>query len=128
MGTRTAETVKEIEQTREQLQGKILALEERMPQPAVWMKRFAGLAVGGGAGGTMFWFAIRRVRARKRKQERAMPMKAVVNVVPERWVEKVEDAWSEPNTKQWAMGAFGLWALLKLAEIRALRRSAAMAR
>jgi hypothetical protein len=128
MGTRTAETVREIEQTREQLHGKILALEERMPQPAVWMKRFAGLAVGGGAGGTMFWFAIKRVRARKHKKVMKMPMKAVVNVVPERWVENAEEAWTDPNTKQWAIGAFGVRAFLKLAEIRALRRSAALAR
>jgi hypothetical protein len=122
VGTRSAETVREIEETRERMQGKIMALEDRMPQPAMWMKRIAGIAVGGGAGGTMFWFAVKRVRARKRRKEEAqMPMKAVVNLVPERWQEKIEDAMADENAKQLALGAFAVWVLLKLAEMRQMR-------
>jgi hypothetical protein len=132
VGTRAAETVREIEETRERMQGKIMALEERMPHPAMWMKRFVGIAVGGGATGTMFWFTVKRVRARKHKKEEAqMPMKAVVNLVPERWQDKIEEAMENENAKQMAMGAFAVWVLLKLAEMRqmrALRRSMLAAR
>jgi hypothetical protein len=104
------------------MQGKIMALEDRMPQPAMWMKRVAGIAVGGGAGGTMFWFAVKRVRARKRRKEEAqMPMRAVVNLVPERWQEKIEDAMADENARQLAVGAFAVWVLLKLAEMRQMR-------
>jgi hypothetical protein len=125
MGQRAAETVREIEQTRENLEGKLLALEERMPEPATIVKRLAGVAVGGGMGGTVFWFAVRKVRARrmKRKQEER-PFNAVIKLIPDDWAKRMEDAWSGENAKQWAVGMFGVWAVLKLAEIRAMRRRA----
>jgi len=36
----------------------------------------------------------------------------------------MEEAWKGDNAKQWAAGMFGLWAVLKFAEIRAIRRRA----
>ena len=123
MGQRSAETVREIEQTRESLEGKLLALEERMPASLTFVKRVVGVAVGGGVGGTAFWFAVRRVRARKRKQVEAepVPINAVINLVPERWAEKVGEAMANERTKQFAAGMLGLWLLVKIAEIRQLR-------
>jgi hypothetical protein len=120
MGQRSLETVKEIEQTREKLEGKLLALEERMPAltPA---KRAVGVAVGGGLGGTMFWFVVKRARARKRKKQAVQPVNAVINLVPENWAAKVEEMMEGERTKQVAIAAFGLWVLLKFAEIRQLR-------
>ena len=122
MGQTSAETVREIEQTRESLEGKLLALEERMPASLTAAKRIVGLAVGGGVGGTMFWFAVRRVRARKRKKEEVeRPITAVVNLVPDRWAEKVGEALADEKTKQWAVGVLGVWLIVKIAEIRQLR-------
>jgi hypothetical protein len=121
MGQRSAETVREIEQTREHLEGKLLALEERMPASLTAVKRIAGVAVGGGMGGTMFWFAIKRVRARKRRKEAAKPINAVINLVPERWADKVGEMMADERAKQWAVGVFGVWLIVKIAEIRQLR-------
>ena len=120
MGERSVETVKEIEETREKLEGKLLALEERMPAltPA---KRVVGLAVGGGMGGTIFWFAVKRVRARKRKQEAVQPVNAVINLVPDNLATKMEELMAGERAKQWALGFAGVWVLLKIAEIRQLR-------
>ena len=122
MGQRSAETVREIEQTRENLEGKLLALEERMPASLTFMKRVAGIAVGGGMGGTAFWFAVRRVRARKRKKEEAeRPINAVINLVPEQWADKVGEVMADERAKQWAAGVLGVWLIVKIAEIRQLR-------
>lgn len=121
MGERSLETVREIEQTREKLEGKLLALEERMPALTP-VKRVVGLAVGGGMGGTMFWFIVKRARSRKqKKQQAAQPVTAVINLVPENWATKFEEMMEGERTKQVAMGAFAVWALLKIAEIRQLR-------
>jgi len=122
VGQRSAETVREIEQTREKLEGKLLALEERMPASLTFMKRVAGIAVGGGMGGTAFWFAVRRVRARKRKKEEAeRPINAVINLVPEQWADKVGEVMADERAKQWAAGVLGVWLIVKIAEIRQLR-------
>ena len=123
MGQRSAETVREIEQTRENLEGKLLALEERMPTSLTSAKRIVGVAVGGGMSGTVFWFAVRRARARKRKKEEAErpPITAVVNLVPERWANKLGEVLADDRAKQWAAGVLGVWLVIKIAEIRQLR-------
>ena len=121
MGQRSVETVREIEETREKLEGKLLALEERIPALTP-VKRVAGLAVGGGMGGTIFWFVVKRMRARKQKKQPAVPpVNAVVNLVPESWATKVGEMMEDERAKQYAVVAFGVWTLLKLAEIRQLR-------
>ena len=50
MGKSSAETVREIEDTRDRLESEIRELEGRLPQPAVWGKRLIGVAAGGGLG------------------------------------------------------------------------------
>jgi hypothetical protein len=121
MGERSLETVREIEETREKLEGKLLALEERIPAltPA---KRVVGLAVGGGMGGTVFWFAVKRARARKQKKKAAaQPVNAVINLVPDNLATKVQEMMEDERAKQYALGFAALWVLLKLAELRQLR-------
>ena len=124
MGQRSLETVREIEQTRSNLESKIHALEERVP-PLTSVRRVAGLAVGGGVGGTMFWFTVRKVRARKRRKEEeaaaAQPISAVINLIPDRWSERLEEAMEGERAKQWALGVLGVWLLVKIAEVRQLR-------
>ena len=121
MGQSSVETVKEIEETREKLEGKLLALEERMPAltPA---KRVVGLAVGGGVGGPVFWFVVKRARRhRKEKKQAVQPVNAVINLVPDNVAAKVGEMMEDDRAKQIAIGAFAVWVLLKLAELRQLR-------
>ena len=123
MGKSAAETVREIEATRERLDAEITELQDRLPAPAVWAKRAVGVAVGGGLAGSAFWFVVKRAR-RHRKEEKARKeaVQAVVHVVPDRWAEAVSDAIEQGTWKPWAGAAAGLWVLFRLAELRQLRR------
>ena len=125
MGESAAETVREIEATRTRLETDLRELEDRLPAPAVWAKRVVGVAVGGGISGAVFWFGVRRVRKRRREKaaaEAARAAQAVVNLIPERWSEALERAAEEGQWKGWLAGAGGVWLLLRLAELRQLRR------
>ena len=122
MGENAAQTVKEIEDTRDRLESEFRELEHRMPAPAVWTKRLIGVAVGGGVTGTAFWFAVRRLRARKKKKDEAQRMEAVIKVIPDRWAEAVSEALEDERWKTYAAVAGGAWLLLRLAELRQLRR------
>jgi hypothetical protein len=67
VGNSTAATLTEIEQTRDRLERDMAELAERLPAPAIWLKRLAGVAVGGGVGGSLFWFVAHRIRNRSKK-------------------------------------------------------------
>jgi len=123
MGKSSAETVREIEDTRDRLETEIRELEERLPKPAVWTKRLVGVAVGGGIGGSMFWFGVRRIRKRRKaKHQQASPVQAVIQVLPEEWSKRVSGAFENGQVKTWAIGIGGAWLVLRLAELRQLRR------
>jgi hypothetical protein len=123
MGKSAAETVREIEETRERLDADIAELHDRLPAPAVWGKRLLGVAFGGGVAGSMFWFGVRRLRRRRNEEKaRKQAVQAVVQVVPERWAEAVSGAMEDGRWKAWAGGLAGLWVLLRLAELRQMRR------
>lgn len=123
MGESAAETVREIEDTRGRLEQEIRELEDRLPQPAVWTKRLIGVAVGGGVGGALFWFGVRRVRKRRKaKAVQAVPVQAVVQVLPEDWSKKLSEAIGDGRWRGWAAAAAGTWALFRLAELRQMRR------
>jgi hypothetical protein len=129
MGENAAQTVKEIEDTRDRLESEIRELEDRLPSPALWTKRLVGLAVGGGVGGSMFWFLVRRARSKRKakKAVEAASVNAVIQVVPEEWGRKISDALEDGRWKPWAAAALGGWALFRMAELRQHRRmSAAM--
>jgi hypothetical protein len=123
MGKSAAETVREIEATRGRLDADLAELQDRLPAPAVWGKRVLGAAFGGGVVGSMFWFGVKRVR-RRRKEEKArkQAVQAVVQVVPERWASAVSDAMEQGTWKPWAGGIAAMWLLLRLAELRQLRK------
>ena len=123
MGKSAAETVKEIEETSDKIESEIRVLEERLPKPAVWTKRLIGLAVGGGVGGTLFWFGVKRVRkGRKAKKQQAAPVNAVIQVLPEKWAGKVGDALENGQVKNIAIGIGAVWLAVRIAELRQLRR------
>jgi hypothetical protein len=121
MGKSATETVREIEDTRDRIETEIRELEDRMPKPAMWTKRLIGVAVGGGLGGTLFWFGVKRLRGRKKK-EQPQQMQAVVQLVPEDVGERLSDALENGQLKTWAIGIGAAWAVLRLAELRQLRR------
>ena len=126
MGQSSAETVREIEEARGRLESDIRELEQRLPAPAVWAKRVAGLAVGGGLGGTAFWFAVKRLRNRgknKKKKAATQATQAVVNVIPEEWASRLSSAMEEGEWKGWLVLGGGVWLLLRLAELRQLRKT-----
>ena len=81
MGQGTAETVNEIEATRARLDGELRQLEGRIPAAAVWAKRAAGAAVGGGVGAIVLRSAMRR----RRKHERDRRIRGL-----ERRIDRIE--------------------------------------
>jgi hypothetical protein len=122
MGESSAETVREIEDIRERLDADARELQERLPAPAAWAKRLAGLAVGGGMGGTVFWFAVRRVRSKRKAKAEAERARAVVQLLPDRWSTAVSEALEDGRWRAWAAGLAGAWMMFRLAELRQLRR------
>ncbi len=127
MGENAAQTVKEIEETRDRLDAELRELEARLPSAAVWTKRLVGMAVGGGVGATAFLFAIRRLRKRKKEKTPDTQVQAVINVLPEGMAERISDALEDGRVKQWAAAGAAVWILLRLVELRQLRRMNRMA-
>jgi hypothetical protein len=64
------------------------------------------------------WVYLRR----RKKKERERARNAVEQVVPEDWARRVSSAMAEGEWKQWVIGGAALWVLLRLAEVRQLRR------
>lgn len=128
MGQNSAETVKEIEHIRGRLEDEIRELEHRLPRPALWVKRVVGLAVGGGMAGFAFWQVVRRFQrrrgaaARTERERYAANGSPVIQVVPERWAGRLEEAFADERVRTIAGVAAGVWLLLRLAELRQLRR------
>ena len=122
MGQSTAQTVREIEETRERLDAELRELESRLPKPAVWTKRLVGMGVGGGVGATAFMFAIRRLRKKKKQKAPEAQVNAVINVLPEELSQRLADAFQNDRVRQWAIAGAAVWVLLRLAELRQLRR------
>jgi hypothetical protein len=125
MGQATAQTVRQIEDTRDRLEDEIRELEDRLPRPAVWAKR---IAFGGGMVGAATLFLVRR--RRKKKKERVQkvrtvavqPVQTVVRVLPERLEKRVGKAVENDEWQGWVAMAGGAWLLFKLAELRQMRR------
>lgn len=124
MGQSSAETVREIQDTRNRIEADLRELEERLPSPAIWTKRLIGVAVGGGVGATTLFLVLRRFRKNKKAEakRREVPVQAVVQVLPEAWAARVNEALEDGQWKAWAAGAAGVWVVFRLAELRQLRR------
>jgi hypothetical protein len=125
MGQSSTETVKEIEDIRGRLEDEIRELEDRLPRPARWAKRLVGVAVGGGVAGTTLMMIVRRLRKRgkpKRKAVRQAVPETVVQVIPERWAARLEESLQDDRLKTLVGAAAAAWLVLRLAELRQLRR------
>jgi hypothetical protein len=127
MGESSAATVKEIEDIRERLETNFQELERRMPAPAIWAKRLAGIAVGGGVGALILRQALKKgakapVKKLKKAVTNSQPTQAVIQVVPEEVAGKVSAAFEDGRWKQWAAAGAGVWLALRLIELRQLRK------
>lgn len=121
MGESAAQTVKEIEQVRDRLDGEIRELEERLPPVHVAKKFAGGLLVGGS--GTVFWWVVRRARKRRDKKKAVgAPVEAVIQVVPDGVGKQLAKALEDGRWQKPAAYAAGAWAIVKITEVRQLRR------
>jgi hypothetical protein len=127
MGESSAATVKEIEDIRERLETNFQELERRMPAPAIWAKRAAGIAIGGGVGALVLRQVLKRaakspLKKAKQAVTKAQPTSAVIQVVPEEIAGKVSKAMEDGRWKQWAAAGAGVWLALRLIEMRQVRK------
>jgi hypothetical protein len=123
MGQSSASTVREIEDIRSRLDTDMRELERRLPQPAVWAKRMAGLVVAGGAASVLTVAILRRVRGRRKAARlEGHPAQAVVQFVPAAVADRLADVLEDGRWKQWAAVAGGVWLAVRLVELRQLRR------
>lgn len=129
MGESSAATVKEIEDIRERLETNFEELERRMPAPAIWGKRLAGVAIGGGVGALVLRQVLKRaarsrspIKKAKRAVQSATPTQAVIPVVPDEVSGKTSKAFEDGRWKQWAAAGAGVWLAFRLVELRQLRK------
>lgn len=135
MGKSTAATLKEIEEVRHRLERDVAELSKRLPPPVTWAKRLAGLAVGGGVGGSVFWFVVHRVRAgsrrareKREKAEREVTAPAtvienpVIQVLPPAWPGQLGELMESGRWKAPAAAIAAVWLVMKWAELRRLKR------
>ena len=128
MGESSAATVKEIEDIRERLETNFQELERRMPAPAIWAKRAAGIAIGGGLGALVLRQVLKRAatspiqKAKRAVTSSSAPTQAVIQVVPEEIAGKVSKAMDDGRWKQWAAAGAGVWLAFRLLELRQARK------
>lgn len=114
MGTRSTGTLTEIDEIRARLDRNVSELERRLPAPARLLRWAVGAAVGGGIGGSLLWFAVRRLRPARPSREQAAPA-VVVNL-------------NAKGIVPVAVAAAAAWAGIRLYELRTGRERAADAR
>ena len=122
MGAATTEKLTEIEQTRKRIEQNLARLEDRIPPVALVAQRLMKVGFGGGVGGSIAWWILKRVRKRsKRNQQPSTTVQAVVQVIPDAWIERVADAWDDERNKQLLKGISAAYVVLRVVELRRLR-------
>ncbi|MGH2711653.1 MAG: hypothetical protein ACRDH9_10680 [Actinomycetota bacterium] len=125
MGESSAATVEEIEGIRDRLEVNFRELERRMPAPAIWGKRFAGIAIGGGVGALVLRQVLKRTkrsRSPEKKTKRAIAKATPTQAVPEEVVGKGPKAFEDGKWKRYAAVGAGVWLAFTLIELRQLRK------
>ena len=129
MGESSAATVREIEDIRGRLTSNIEELERRMPAPAIWAKRAAGIAVGSGISALLLRQVFKRAKKRRSAKKKIgaavgglAPAQAVIQIVPDDVAERIAEAFEDGRWKQWAAAGAGVWLALRLLELRQLRK------
>jgi hypothetical protein len=117
----SAQTVREIEDVSNRLDGELREFEDRMP-PMRTVKRVAAGLLTGTTGTVTFWMIRRRRKSKKKKQE-SPGVQAVVQVMPDRWAKQVAESLQDGTWQRPAAYAAGAYLIFKLAELRQLRRT-----
>lgn len=124
MGENAAQTVTEIEEMRDRLEGDVQALEARLPSTARAAKRVVGVVAGGGVGGAAVWFLARRLRPSRRKERGARGKvvdttkgTTVVQVMPVRVPDEWARALADGRWRPYAAAIAGAWVLLRLVAV-----------
>jgi hypothetical protein len=117
MGADTSRTVREIEDVRERLTHDLTELQARLPASIAWGRRLLGVALGSGVMGGAVWFVVRRLRGR-----RSRAVQTVVQVVPHDLAGRLGEALEDEHVRQWLFAIGAAWVLLRLGELRELRR------
>ena len=126
MGQSSAQTVREIEETRGRLEDNIRQLETKLPATARMGKKAAGILAGGGLAGAAALVAIKKARAKRKAAKvaaSAISVPAVINILPDDLGEKVGELLGDGKWKPYAAAAAGVWVLFKMAELRAMKRA-----
>jgi hypothetical protein len=113
MGGDADQTVREIEVVRERLDDELDELRARLPATVRRVRRTGLLAVGGVAVAGTLWLLGKRRRAKKQE---------ILENPAERWIEAAKVRLEDDTTRRWVIGAGVAWALLRIAELRYLRR------
>lgn len=123
MGESAAQTVREIEDTRGKLETELRELEDRLPEPKAVARRAA--VVGGGAvAATAGLVLVRRtLRARRAKRAAARARtKVVLRALPDRVATPIGEVLEADQWKVVVAGVGVVWFVLRVAELRQLRR------
>lgn len=105
MGARTTDTLNDIERLRSRLDRNLAEIERRLPPAAQLGRRALAVALGGGAGGSALWFAVRKLKPKKKESPEPASPPVVVNVFPKAIVPV-------------ALGAVAVWAGVRLYEAK----------
>ena len=110
MGSRTSDTLREIEAIRSGLDAKLTELERRLPPVAKFGKQTAGILAGTGGGALLF--AMRRSAKRRKGRDKVAAIAPSVTV-------KVFSGAAAPA----ALGVAAIWAAVRLYEMRSKSES-----
>lgn len=113
MGETSTETAKEIEDVKGRLEQEIHTLENRLPTPPKSAKK-AGLALGV-AGAALL---LGRTFAKRSRKRAISKLESAQELIPE----KVRGAFEEGQWTTWAGIAAGAWLVVRLSELRQLRK------
>ncbi|HEX8099958.1 MAG TPA: hypothetical protein VF660_07130 [Actinomycetota bacterium] len=123
MGQSTDQTVRAIEDTRERLGEEIAEFEGRVQQRAATSRRALIPVAGAVAAAGAAWLTVRTIRRRAaRKTKPTLPAKVLGTVLPERITESISETLENDGWKLGLAAAGGIWVLVRMAELRQLRR------
>jgi hypothetical protein len=124
MGQSADRTVRQIEEARERLGAEIQEFEDRLQDRLPTARRavlpIAGAVVATGAAVLIVRGVRQRAKARAAAQR--FPAKVIGRVLPGRAGKPTSKTSEDDRWKLWALAAGGVWAAVRLAELRQLKR------
>ena len=122
MGQSTDQTVRAIDDTRDRLGEEIAELEGRVQQRAAASRRALIPVAGAVAAAGAAWLTVRTIRRRSKRTKRTLPVKVLGKVLPDRVTDSIAETLESDGWKLGLAAAGGIWVLVRMAELRQLRR------